>query len=772
MTTAKKQNSTVKSILGILPAVVLLITMQLITAYAADNNPALTTLDSFPAIYNSTDTMNVNNGTINTLYNGGTVKENNGKISSSRGSVYENHGIIEDLSAGHVGTNNGTVNLISNTGSLTVNDNDGTILVIRMGNVVERNYGTIQENIGIISENYGTIAENYGTVTMHSGQITKNCQNGTVTFEAKTVNGETIPAEGTVDTNEGHVKIHSGVVKITENTGDIEIDNATVTVDKNSGNITVGDNATLICSENKNGGVITKTSESAVITCTSNDGSINDETAVMYKIVFVGDGGQAEIISCDFEKDGIYYTENGGGVVFTLPPEYACKDAIMIKAENTSAWGLNAAPEQGSTEFIIICHKCSDDDYEMTAEKHWQRCTECGRTFNESAHTAGDYISDDNSTCIKDGTETYSCAECGYRHTRTVTGSHLTSNYHKNVVIDQRVEPTVTSDGLTQGSHCEDCHKVLTAQEIIPKIPHTCVSSSDYLHDGSTHWKVCSVCNKKFDEGTHNYINPVLNKAATCNESATYYMQCDICGATDDTQTVIIGDPPGHSFKNYVSDGNATYTADGTKTAKCENCDATDTVADIGSKKGHSFGAWTSVSDTQHQRVCSDDETHTEIENHSYSEWTTVKEPSETETGVRKRSCSACGHEETKVIPVLENTHNDTPQNGTPATQTPAGASTSYTRPSGKESANTNSNIRITDVNARKVKSGNGSVAPEHHNRVNNSSVSANPANLTPPQTGDNGNILLRAALLLVSSVVLVGTAVFGKRKKRLQIIY
>ena len=90
MTTAKKQNSTVKSILGILPAVVLLITMQLITAYAADNNPALTTLDSFPAIYNSTDTMNVNNGTINTLYNGGTVKENNGKISSSRGSVSAN----------------------------------------------------------------------------------------------------------------------------------------------------------------------------------------------------------------------------------------------------------------------------------------------------------------------------------------------------------------------------------------------------------------------------------------------------------------------------------------------------------------------------------------------------------------------------------------------------------------------------------------------------------------------------------------------------------
>ncbi len=39
-----------------------------------------------------------------------------------------------------------------------------------------------------------------------------------------------------------------------------------------------------------------------------------------------------------------------------------------------------------------------------------------------------------------------------------------------------------------------------------------------------------------------------------------------------------------HSFTNYVSDENATYDADGTKTATCDYCEETDTVTDKGSK--------------------------------------------------------------------------------------------------------------------------------------------------------------------------------------------
>ena len=40
----------------------------------------------------------------------------------------------------------------------------------------------------------------------------------------------------------------------------------------------------------------------------------------------------------------------------------------------------------------------------------------------------------------------------------------------------------------------------------------------------------------------------------------------------------------GHSFTNYISNNDATYDSDGTKTAKCDHCDATDTIPDPGSK--------------------------------------------------------------------------------------------------------------------------------------------------------------------------------------------
>ncbi len=69
---------------------------------------------------------------------------------------------------------------------------------------------------------------------------------------------------------------------------------------------------------------------------------------------------------------------------------------------------------------------------------------------------------------------------------------------------------------------------------------------------------------------------------ATCTERAV----CAGCGGSYDS-------PKGHSFTNYVSNGNATCTADGTKTAKCDRCDETDTQPDTDSALGHDWSGWT-----------------------------------------------------------------------------------------------------------------------------------------------------------------------------------
>lgn len=48
-----------------------------------------------------------------------------------------------------------------------------------------------------------------------------------------------------------------------------------------------------------------------------------------------------------------------------------------------------------------------------------------------------------------------------------------------------------------------------------------------------------------------------------------------------------VGVPLGHSFTNYSSNGDATCTRDGTKTATCDRCDEKSTVTDEGSALGH-----------------------------------------------------------------------------------------------------------------------------------------------------------------------------------------
>ena len=100
-------------------------------------------------------------------------------------------------------------------------------------------------------------------------------------------------------------------------------------------------------------------------------------------------------------------------------------------------------------------------------------------------------------------------------------GLDITVDHVHTVVIDEAIEPTCESIGLTEGRHCSVCEKIIVKQEVVPEL--------------------------------------------------------------------------GHEFSAYVSDGNATCQADGTKTAKCtrEGCTETTTTRDIGSKKDHTFVATT-----------------------------------------------------------------------------------------------------------------------------------------------------------------------------------
>lgn len=116
-----------------------------------------------------------------------------------------------------------------------------------------------------------------------------------------------------------------------------------------------------------------------------------------------------------------------------------------------------------------------------------------------------------------------------------------------------------------------------------------------------------------------------------------------------------------HSFTNYVSNDDATCSANGTETAECDKgCGATDTREIPDSKLAHT---WDNGTVTQAATcteagtltftctVCS--ETKTEAipaKGHTFGEWETVTSSSCTDQGSERRVCSVCGYTETKDV--------------------------------------------------------------------------------------------------------------------------
>ena len=118
-------------------------------------------------------------------------------------------------------------------------------------------------------------------------------------------------------------------------------------------------------------------------------------------------------------------------------------------------------------------------------------CTVCGETKTEIINAKGHTSVIDEAvepTCTSAGlTQGSHCSVC---NTVLIEQKVIDKKAH-TVVIDKAVEPTCTSTGLTEGSHCSVCNQILVKQEIIPEIPHNC----EWINDNGHIVKKCAVCN-------------------------------------------------------------------------------------------------------------------------------------------------------------------------------------------------------------------------------------------------------------------------------------
>ena len=265
-------------------------------------------------------------------------------------------------------------------------------------------------------------------------------------------------------------------------------------------------------------------------------------------------------------------------------------------------------------EEVVTVPTCTDKGFTT------HTCANCGDKYEDSyvdalGHEFGEWTEVKAPTCTAAGEDRRDCENCDHFETReTEAAGH---DYEVTVI-----EPTCTAQGFTTHtcSNCGDSY----VDTYIDALGHDygdweTTKEATYEEDGEER-RECSRCGDEqkriIPMLTHSYESVVT--APTCTEKGYTTHTCADCG---DSYVDTYIDALGHSFKEYVSDKNATCTADGTKTAKCERCEATDTITDAGTAKGHAL-----------------------------SDWTVVTQPTCTQKGTERRSCANCDHSESREI--------------------------------------------------------------------------------------------------------------------------
>ncbi|MCR4846066.1 MAG: peptidoglycan DD-metalloendopeptidase family protein [Eubacterium sp.] len=279
-------------------------------------------------------------------------------------------------------------------------------------------------------------------------------------------------------------------------------------------------------------------------------------------------------------------------------------------------------PAKGHVQEIIpeIQPTCNDTGYTAGV-----RCSVCKEVVVEPqeieslGHDFSGYLSNNDATCIKDGTETATCPRCGATDTRVVEGS--STDNHDWSEYEETQSPTCQVEGIMT-KHCKVCEKESTVT--LPIIDH------DYV--------------------------PSVIMEATCTEDGKIKYTCSMC---NDEKTEI-EDCLGHYFGEYISNNDATCIKNGTATAKCYRCDATDTIEVEGSATGvHEWGEYevtqapTCTSVGVKTRYCKYCKKKSSVGiptlKHEYIE-SIQKEATCTETGIRKLTCKLCEDEKFESI--------------------------------------------------------------------------------------------------------------------------
>lgn len=190
-------------------------------------------------------------------------------------------------------------------------------------------------------------------------------------------------------------------------------------------------------------------------------------------------------------------------------------------------------------------------------------CDVCHQEYGDfAAHNYIENASEDYlktaATCGSKAVYYKSCSVCGLKSEETFeTGEYDYTNHVGETYLKNQKEATCYEEGYTGDTYCLGCGTLLSKGTVIVATGHTGVVTKEA-------------------------------KAPTCTEAGwTEEIRCSICDEILQPSEPIAA--LGHSFTNYIPDNNATCTENGTETAICDRCDATDTREIENSAFGHDY---------------------------------------------------------------------------------------------------------------------------------------------------------------------------------------
>lgn len=247
-----------------------------------------------------------------------------------------------------------------------------------------------------------------------------------------------------------------------------------------------------------------------------------------------GEGNVSGEASKDSEKTTKAGSDSSVTKAATTNAETSKAAATVTETTTSKVTESTTAAAQAPTE------KATEKQTEKPTEHPAQKPTEPATQAHAHNYTA---TVTKQPTCTAEGVKTFRCS-CGDSYTETISAAgHVFGAYVYNN------DATEAADG-TETAACTICGAKDTRTAAGTKIAHV-----------------------------HNYTAAVT-KAATCAEEGVTTYTCS-CGHSY-TEPIA---KTAHSFGDYIYNDDATTEADGTKTATCSVCGATDTVTAEGTKK-------------------------------------------------------------------------------------------------------------------------------------------------------------------------------------------